>query len=119
MGNKSNSTLHNIGMFETVIQRLRLTWNLLWDPRISIALKAIPILTAGYVISPVDLMPLVLFGPLGALDDIGVLLLGLNVFFMLIPSTILQEHMARLNLVQPSAAKEEDVVDGTAEIIDE
>jgi uncharacterized membrane protein YkvA (DUF1232 family) len=118
MENKNKSTLQNPGMFKAFMQRLRLTWNLLWDPRISIVLKAISILTAGYIISPVDLIPAALFGPLGALDDIGVLFLGMNVFFMLIPPIILQEHMARLNLSGP-VASEDDIVDSTAEILDE
>ena len=118
MKNQDNNTLQNTGMFQSVIQRLLLTWNLLWDPRINFALKIIPVLTVGYIISPVDFLPAVLVGPLGALDDIGVLLLGLNAFFMMIPEEILQEHMVRLHISKPSAT-EEEIVDSTAEVVDE
>lgn len=46
---------------------------LLRDDRVASGDKAIAILGLGYLLSPIDLMPAWLFGPLGVLDDLVVL----------------------------------------------
>lgn len=46
---------------------------LLRDPRVAASDKAVALLGLGYLVSPIDLMPAWLFGPLGALDDLLVL----------------------------------------------
>lgn len=52
----------------------------LWlDPRVPLHLKLIPVLSALYVILPIDLLPDPVLG-LGQLDDLAVLLIGLKVF---------------------------------------
>jgi len=43
---------------------------LLRDPRVAVGDKAVALFGVAYVFSPLDLMPLWLFGPLGALDDV-------------------------------------------------
>jgi len=43
---------------------------LLRDPRVAIGDKAVALFGVAYVLSPLDLMPMWLFGPLGALDDV-------------------------------------------------
>jgi uncharacterized membrane protein YkvA (DUF1232 family) len=43
---------------------------LLRDPRVAVGDKAVALLGLVYVVSPFDLMPVWLFGPLGALDDL-------------------------------------------------
>lgn len=43
---------------------------LLRDPRVAPGDKAVALLGVAYVLSPLDLLPLWLFGPLGALDDV-------------------------------------------------
>jgi len=43
---------------------------LLRDPRVPLGAKAVALLGVGYVLSPVDLIPEVLFGPLGLVDDL-------------------------------------------------
>jgi uncharacterized membrane protein YkvA (DUF1232 family) len=40
------------------------------DPRVPPGAKAIALLGIGYTLSPLDLMPEILFGPLGFLDDV-------------------------------------------------
>lgn len=45
---------------------------LLRDPRVAVGDKAVALLGVAYVLSPLDLMPLWLFGPFGALDDLMV-----------------------------------------------
>jgi uncharacterized membrane protein YkvA (DUF1232 family) len=43
---------------------------LLRDPRVAMGDKAVALVGVAYVLSPLDLMPVWLFGPLGALDDL-------------------------------------------------
>jgi uncharacterized membrane protein YkvA (DUF1232 family) len=43
---------------------------LLRDPRVAVGDKAVALFGLAYVVSPLDLMPVLLFGPLGALDDL-------------------------------------------------
>ena len=43
---------------------------LLRDPRVAAGDKAVALLGVAYVLSPIDLMPVWLFGPLGMLDDV-------------------------------------------------
>jgi uncharacterized membrane protein YkvA (DUF1232 family) len=48
------------------------------DPRVPLSSKAVALGGVGYVISPIDLMPEILFGPLGLLDDLLVLAAALS-----------------------------------------
>lgn len=50
-----------------------LVLRLLRDERVAVGDKAIALLGVGYVLSPVDLLPEFLFGPLGLADDLLVL----------------------------------------------
>jgi uncharacterized membrane protein YkvA (DUF1232 family) len=43
---------------------------LLRDPRVGTGDKAVALFGVAYVLSPLDLLPVWLFGPLGALDDV-------------------------------------------------
>jgi uncharacterized membrane protein YkvA (DUF1232 family) len=43
---------------------------LLRDPRVGAGDKAVALFGVAYVLSPLDLLPVWLFGPLGALDDV-------------------------------------------------
>jgi uncharacterized membrane protein YkvA (DUF1232 family) len=43
---------------------------LLGDPRVALGDKTLAAFGVAYVLSPVDLLPVWLFGPLGALDDL-------------------------------------------------
>ncbi len=53
-----------------------LLFRLMRDDRVPIASKAIAALGAAYLISPIDLMPVLLLGPIGPIDLMPVLLLG-------------------------------------------
>jgi uncharacterized membrane protein YkvA (DUF1232 family) len=108
------------GAIQELIRRTLLTWNLFWDGRVSAALKLVPLATLIYVISPVDFVPELALGPLGALDDIGVLLLGLNLFIQFAPSSVVADHLRRLELGdERPMPDDENVVDGTARPVDE
>lgn len=45
---------------------------LLRDPRVPLGSKLVALAGVGYVVSPIDLLPALLFGPLGLLDDLVV-----------------------------------------------
>src|SRR5262245_5013451 len=47
-----------------------LLMRLVKDERVKIGDKALALFGVAYVLSPLDLMPVWLFGPLGALDDV-------------------------------------------------
>jgi uncharacterized membrane protein YkvA (DUF1232 family) len=87
----------NLGM----IDRLRLGWRLLRDPRVPSWPKLlVPAITIIYVLSPVDAIPD--FIPiLGQLDDVGVIALALAMVGMLArwsPVEIVRQHAAALGL---------------------
>ncbi len=49
-----------------------LLMRLLRDPRVSLGDKGVALLGLGYVLSPIDLLPEILLGPIGLLDDLVV-----------------------------------------------
>jgi uncharacterized membrane protein YkvA (DUF1232 family) len=87
-----------------IVRRLpmygRLVWGLVRDPRVPAAQKLILVGIAGYVVLPLDLIPD--FVPvLGQLDDVAIVLLGLDLFIRSAPQAIVDEHLAKI-------AKDED-----------
>jgi uncharacterized membrane protein YkvA (DUF1232 family) len=79
----------------TLISHVKLTLRLLREPRVPLFLKAVPILAAVYVVSPLDVIPDV-FPILGQLDDLGVLLLALEGFLKWCPTGAVDFHRAAL-----------------------
>jgi uncharacterized membrane protein YkvA (DUF1232 family) len=57
---------------------LILLLRLLRDSRVPLGEKGVALLGLGYVLSPIDLLPEFLFGPLGLVDDLVVLGLALS-----------------------------------------
>ena len=47
-----------------------LLYRLARDPRVPVGAKAVAALGVGYAFSPIDLLPEILFGPIGFLDDL-------------------------------------------------
>lgn len=93
-----NPLVRRLAMFRSAYDRLMLAWHLLRDERVSYWAKAIPILTIAYLVSPVDFLPAVVAGPLGLLDDVTILILGLNWFIQSVPAEIISEHLESLGL---------------------
>lgn len=58
----------------------RQAWRLMLDRRVPAWQKAIPIAAALYAISPIDLVPEALLGPLGIADDLVIVVLALRAF---------------------------------------
>ena len=117
------------GLLRSLYQNAALTWRLFGDRRVGFWPKLIPVLALLYLISPIDLIPAALLGvlaPLGAVDDIGVIVLALNLFVQAAPPDIVQEYLrsfGRQNVPDDWADSQEwddeNVVDGEAEVIDE
>src|SRR5690606_15949263 len=81
-----------VGMLRSLVERASLTWKLLWDRGGGWLSKRSPALRLICVGSPVDVLPEPLVGtrgPLIALDDVGVIMLVLNLF---IQAALLDVH---------------------------
>ncbi|MGH2450064.1 MAG: YkvA family protein [Candidatus Limnocylindria bacterium] len=73
----------------------RLVWGLLRDDRVSAQQKLILVGIVGYLLMPLDLIPD--FIPvIGQLDDLLVVLLGLDLFIRSAPKVVVDEHLARI-----------------------
>jgi uncharacterized membrane protein YkvA (DUF1232 family) len=73
----------------------RLVWDLARDPRVPTQQKVVLGAMAAYLAFPIDIIPD--FVPLiGQLDDLAVLLLGLDWFIRNAPPEVVEEHMARI-----------------------
>lgn len=75
---------------------VRLVWALLRDGRVPAQQKLILVGIGAYIIFPIDLIPD--FVPvLGQLDDLAVVLLGLDLFIRSAPEAIVEEHLAKIS----------------------
>jgi uncharacterized membrane protein YkvA (DUF1232 family) len=82
------------------IERARLTWRLLRDPRVPMWTKLmLPAVAGTYLILPIDLIPDFFLG-LGQLDDLSII--GITMFAMtrvlpkFAPATLVEEHLEDL-----------------------
>lgn len=109
------------GALRTLYNRTVLTWRLFFDRRVGFWAKLIPFMTVAYILSPLDFIPELIVGPIGVLDDIGILIGGLTLFIEASPPDIVKEHLRalRAGLSSNSYDYDEDVVDSYAEVIDE
>jgi uncharacterized membrane protein YkvA (DUF1232 family) len=90
-----------------VIQKGRLAWRLINDPRVPGWVKVgIPLLVLLYFFSPIDFIPDILLG-LGQLDDLGVVLLGLSLIARFSPQPVVEEHRQAMGLdARPDAGRQ-------------
>jgi uncharacterized membrane protein YkvA (DUF1232 family) len=70
---------------------LKLLWRLARDPRVPPRSKAVLLFLAGYLVSPIELIPDFIPG-LGQLDDIAVIAFALDQMLNRIPAEIVLEH---------------------------
>jgi uncharacterized membrane protein YkvA (DUF1232 family) len=89
-----------VGEVVDLIRRLptyiRLVWALFRDRRVPARQKLILAGIGAYVFLPIDLIPD--FVPvLGQLDDLAVVLLGLDLFIRTAPEDIVEEHLAKIS----------------------
>jgi len=84
------------------------------DSRVNIFAKILPIVSIGYFLWPLDILPGVTLPIVGALDDAAVLWLGTYLFVELCPPDVVEEHLEALGLGHSAKADtdtEEEVVD--------
>ena len=73
----------------------RLIWDLARDPRVPMQQKVVLGGIAAYLAFPIDLIPD--FIPvIGQLDDLAVLILGLDWFIRNAPPDVVEEHLAKI-----------------------
>lgn len=73
----------------------RLVWGLARDGRVAAPQKLILVGIIGYLLMPIDIIPD--FIPvLGQLDDVAVVLLGIDLFIKSAPDAVVDEHLARI-----------------------
>lgn len=83
------------GLWAQFWRRVRLAMRLMGDERVPLHLKGIPLLAVLYVLSPLDLIPALLLGPLfplGAADDAAATWLLLGMFVNMCPPDVVAEH---------------------------
>jgi uncharacterized membrane protein YkvA (DUF1232 family) len=79
------------GLFRTLVAEARLALRLLREPRVPRLIKGLPLVALGYLFVPIDVLPD--FVPLlGQIDDLGLLLLVLQVFRRVCPSDAVAFH---------------------------
>ena len=84
-----------IGAVRKLPTYARLVWGLARDARVPAAQKLILVGVIGYLLMPLDVIPD--FIPvLGQLDDVAVVLLGLDLFIKAAPDAVVDEHLARI-----------------------
>ena len=100
------------------VRTLRLVWRLLQDSRVGLGPKLVPVGALLYLFSPIDLLPDFIFG-LGQLDDLGIILLGIKLFFELCPKEIVAEHRLALSSHGHASRSrtDENVIEGSYRVI--
>ncbi len=100
------------GFFGGMWANMRLTWRLLRDPRVGLAVKLIlPAVAIAYLLSPASLLQAV---PLvGEVDDVAVAMLAINLFLRFAPRQIVAEHRSELEHPTPPAEE----VDATYRVV--
>ncbi len=73
----------------------KLYWRLFRDRRVSLLPKALLVLIAIYLFSPLDAVP-ELIPVVGAMDDLAVGLAGLWLFVRLCPPPVVRQHVAAI-----------------------
>ncbi len=86
-----------------IVSKIRLTFALIKDSRISIWLKMIPFFSLFYLILPLDLL-------LGPIDDAVIIYLGMDLFISLCPRDIVDQLMRQIRM-RDEASSEKDVID--------
>ena len=101
---------------------LVLSARLLFDRRVGGTAKLIPLLAALYILSPLDLMPDALL-PFGVVDDLGALLLGLQLFIRNAPPEVVEEYRGRVADVAGATRRvhsdKQNVIEGHYQVKDE
>jgi uncharacterized membrane protein YkvA (DUF1232 family) len=94
-----------------------LLFRLIRDPRVPLGSKAIALLGVSYAVSPLDLMPTFIFGPLGFTDDLLVVTAALSRIVNHVHPDIVRSHWPgqddALDVIQRVTAWSESLVGRT------
>jgi uncharacterized membrane protein YkvA (DUF1232 family) len=119
-----SSLTETAGFLGGLVAQGRLVWRLLNDKRVSEWVKLIPLAGVIYFLSPIDLIPDLMFPGLGELDDLAVILLSLRLFVNTCPPGIVREHLENL-IGQQSGQQGDDerpsstYIDASYRVLDE
>lgn len=91
-----NPLLKRLNSLTDLYRSVRVSWLLVRDPRVTLTRKAIPAAVLLYVLLPVDLLPAIVTGVFGLVDDLVVLAVGLDLFIRSVPPEIVNEHLRAL-----------------------
>ena len=75
----------------------RLLWALATDSRVPASRKALLGVAGAYIVSPIDLIPDVI-PVFGAMDDVAVMVIAIDVFLEGLPKELLNEKLADLGM---------------------
>jgi uncharacterized membrane protein YkvA (DUF1232 family) len=75
----------------------KLYWRLFKDRRVPLRAKAILVVAALYVLSPLDFVPELLSPLFGVVDDLGVMLIAARWFISLCPPDVVQERVTEIS----------------------
>jgi uncharacterized membrane protein YkvA (DUF1232 family) len=78
-------------LLRALLGQARLALRLIREPAVPLVVKTIPVLAASYLVWPLDIVP-DLIPVLGQLDDVGVLLAGLELFVRMSPAAPVSHH---------------------------
>jgi uncharacterized membrane protein YkvA (DUF1232 family) len=92
----NNSKRNSPGFWLNLLNSFRIAWKLLWDGRVPLSTKLIPVLVGLYILSPIDIVPDFIVG-LGQMDDLALFLLGVQVFIAMSPKDIVARLRAEIN----------------------
>jgi uncharacterized membrane protein YkvA (DUF1232 family) len=106
-----------VGFLGAIVGELRLIGHLMVNRQVPLWAKIVPLVTVGYILSPIDLAPDWLPG-MGQIDDLAILLIGLRLFVEVCPRDVVQQMRGEMRdraATDPNA----DVVDTTYRVLDE
>lgn len=85
-----------------LLNSARLLGRLMREPRVSLVIKAIPVMAGLYILTPVDFVPdIVPF--LGQIDDLVIAVVAVEVFFRLCPRDVTAHHQHAIAERRPYA----------------
>ena len=107
-----------LGWLREFFYQFKLTWKLVWDDRVPLLTKLVPLTTLLYLLLPFDFIPDAFLG-LGQVDDVVILLIGLRMFISLCPPAIVAEYdfvTSAQDAVEPWQPSEDEIVDLEVEV---
>ena len=100
MALRVRSWLSRPAVLRTLFSHVQLAVRLVREPGVPLITKALPLLAVLYVISPLDLVPDVI-PVLGQLDDLGIILIAIEVFLRLCPQAAVAFHRGAIVQSRP------------------